>query len=91
MVWPAWVWITIPELIIRDDWLNWEQDLQWAYWQHLVVQVMMSTRLLRTKVEMRALTPEETERFATWRSWYLFQPADFEEVRMEAGAFGLGE
>ena len=59
--------------------------------QRLVAQVMTGMRLPRTEVEMRALTLEEAERFATWRSRYLFQLADFEDVRMEAGAFGLGE
>ena len=88
---PARVQITVSELIIQDAWLNWEQDLQRAYWQHLVVQVMTGMRLPRTEVEMRALTPEEAERFVMWRSWYLFQPADFKDVRMEAGVFGLGE
>ena len=88
--WPARVRITVPELIIRDAWLNWEQDLLWAYRQHLMAQVMTGMRLPRTEVETRALTPEEAERFATW-SQYLFQPADFEDARMEAGAFGLGE
>ena len=88
---PAQVWITVPELIIQGAWLNWEQDLRQAYWQRLVVQAMTGMRLPRTEVETRALTPEEAERFATWRSWYLFQLADFKDARMEVGAFSLGE
>ena len=75
----------------KEPWLNWEQDLWWAYRQRLVVQVMTGMRLPRTKVETRALTPEESKRFATWRSRYLFQLADFKDARMEAGAFSLGE
>jgi len=52
---------------------------------------MVSVEIPRSKVEVRELRADEEERFAIWRSWYLYQPADFEEERKEAGAFSLGE
>src|SRR6266481_3120009 len=83
--------LTVPELIIRNVWMNWEQDLRRAYCQCLLAQAMVSVEIPRSKVEVLELRADEEERFAIWRSRYLYQPADFEEERMEVGAFGLGE
>jgi len=42
-------------------------------------------------VWIRCLTVEEEGRFRVWKAQYLYQPAGFEDERMEAGEFGIGE
>src|SRR6266481_6903212 len=87
----GWVRLPVAELIIRDAWMNWEQDLRRAYRQFLLAQAMVSVEVPGSEVEVQELNVDEEEHFGIWRSRYLNQPAGFEEERMEAGAFGLGE
>ena len=78
--------VSVPELIIRDAWLNWEEDLRWAHRQRILARAMTMWGNPRRQVEVWQLTAAETERFATWRSRYIHQPDGFEEERMAGDA-----
>ena len=83
--------VSVPELIIWDAWLNWEEDLRRAHWQRILARAMTMWDNPGRQVEVRQLTVVEMERFATWRSRYIHQPDGFEEERMVGDALGFGE
>ena len=83
--------VTVRELIIRDAWLNWEEDMRRAHRQRVLAQAMTMWNDPERQVEVRQLTETEEERFATWKSQYINQPVGFEEERMVGDALGFGE
>ena len=84
-------WVTVRELIIRDAWLNWEEDMRRAHRQQVLAQAMTMWNDPERQVEVRQLTETEEEQFATWKSQYINQPVGFEEERMVGDALGFGE
>ena len=84
-------WVTVRELIIRDAWLNWEEDMRPAHQQRVLAQAMTLWNDPERQVEVRQLTVTEEERFVTRKSQYINQPVGFEEERMVGDALGFRE
>ena len=77
--------ISIPELIIWDVWLNWEEDLRWAHWQRILTRAMTMWDNPGRQVEVRQLTAAETEWFVTWRSRTVLRKRGWREMRWVSG------
>jgi len=83
--------ISVEEHLLRHNWMNWEDDLRRAHQQRLLAQSTLAWRIPPHLVRARHLTAEEEARFGIWKAQYIYQPGDFEDGRMAAGAFGLWE
>ena len=87
--------LTVQELVIRDAWMNWEENLRRAHQNRMLAWAMTRLQLpwdhLGNQVGARRLSAEEEEQFTMWKSRYIYQPADFEDERLAAYALGLGE
>ena len=84
-------WVTVHELIIRDAWLNWEENMRRAHWQWVLAQAMTIWDDPERQVKVHQLTITEEEWFTTWKRQYINQPVGFGEERMVGDALGFGE
>jgi len=83
--------VTAEEFLLQSCWMNWENELRQAHQHGVLAQSCLAWRLPPHPVWTRPITAEEEGRFQVWKAGYINQPARFEDERMEAGAFGLGE